>query len=262
MMNPNWIGVLAAALSLIGFVIAYRYAEKLETKQKICVGVLACVLALPGASFAVYYAHILPESVWYYQFHSLRYTEWFVVMIGVAGGVIASFLPRVVLTLPLLGVAGFSIVPFVKPFLGPLDDGALVGRWEEGVCKQSTGSACGVASVATILRSLGANVSEGELAVDAHSYAGGTEAWYLARAVRKRGVRVHFQFAKGLDPEMKLPGVVGVRWGSIGHFIPILGKAGDQYVIGDPTVGKETLSSDALHERYEFTGFYMVISKE
>ena len=27
-------------------------------------------------------------------------------------------------------------------------------------------------------------------------------------------------------------------------------------------LGKETLSSDGLHERYEFTGFYMVINEE
>ena len=262
MMNPNWIGVLAAALSLIGFVMAYRYAEKLETKQKICVGVLACVLALPGASFVVYYAHLLPEFGWYYQFRSLRHTEWLIVPIGVAGGVIASLLPRVVLTLPLLGVAGFSIVPYVKPFLGPLDDGALVDRWEEGVCKQSTGSTCGAASVATILRSFGADVSERELAVDAHSYAGGTEAWYLARAVRERGFKAFFQFGEGFDPEKTLPAVVGVRWGSIGHFIPILAKQGDRFIIGDPTVGKEMLSRDALHERYEFSGFYMMISEE
>ena len=260
-MNPNWIGVIASILSLVGFVVAYRFAEQLQSKNKVCMGVLACVLALPGASFAVYYAHVLPETAWYYQFRSLRNTEWLVVLIGLAGGVMASILPRFLLTVPLLGVVGLSVAPFVKPFLGPLGDGALVDRWEEGICKQSTGSTCGAASVATILRSFGAEMTERDLAVAAHSYAGGTEAWYLARAVRERGFKARFQFADGFEPGMTFPAVVGVRWGTIGHFIPIMGKHGNQFVIGDPTVGRETLSSDALHERYEFTGFYMVIDE-
>ena len=76
------------------------------------------MFALPGASFAAYYAHVLPETAWYYQFRSLRHTEWLVMLIGVAGGVIAAVLPRVLLTLPLLGVAVLSAVPFVKAFLG------------------------------------------------------------------------------------------------------------------------------------------------
>ena len=74
--------------------------------------------------------------------------------------------------------------------------------------------------------------------MDAHSYAGGTEAWYLARAVRARGFKVRFQFAEGFDPGMAFPAVVGVRWGEIGHFIPIMSMQGDKYVIGDPTVGE------------------------
>lgn len=256
-LNPNWLGVVSAILAIAAFSVVYRAAEGRPLKNRIWLLVFALIAALPGASFAVYYAHLLPETSWYYQFRSLRGTELLVVLIGVAGGVVATLLPRGLLFLPLLGVAAFSIAPIIKPFIGPIPSGTLRNVWRGEVCLQSAPSTCGAASTATILKHYGVDATESELAAEAHSYGGGTEAWYLARAARSRGFEVDFSFIPGFPPEDGLPAVVGVRLESIGHFIPILGREGEKFIVGDPLRGRELLTEEELKQRYEFTGFYM-----
>jgi len=258
-MNPNWLGVISAILAFGAFFVVYLVNKDAPAKKRIFFTLLALVAAIPGASFAAYYAHILAEPSWYYQFRSIAGTELLIVFLGVAGGLVATLLPRMLLVLPLLGVAAFSIAPIIKPFVGPISAGTLQDEWDGEVCLQSTPSTCGAASTATILKQLGVDVTESELAAEAHSYAGGTEAWYLARAARSRGFDVDFVFTRGFTPDDGLPAVVGVLLGSVGHFIPILGQEGDRFIIGDPLRGRELLSRDDLNQRYRFTGFHMRI---
>lgn len=261
-MNPNWLGVTSALLALMAFFVVYRLAKDVPAKLRFLLTLLAGVAAIPGASFAVYYGHLFPEPDWYFQFRSLAGTELLVVFLGVAGGLVATLMPRVLLFLPLLGVAAFSIAPIIKPFVGPIPAGSLQDEWDGGICLQSTPSTCGAASTATILKQLGVDSTESALAAEAHSYTGGTEAWYLARAARSRGFDVDFAFTAGFTPELGLPAVVGVRLGTIGHFIPILGQEGDQFIVGDPLRGRELLSREELEERYDFTGFHMRIKNQ
>ena len=222
-------------------------------------GVIAIVLAIPGTGFAASYAHVVQEPAWYYQFRSYSGTEFSMVLVGIAGGIVASMLPRVVLVFPLLGVAAFSIIPIVKPIIGPIPEGAFDNTWNDNICLQSTPSTCGAASVATILKFYGEDATEAELAAEAHSYVGGTEAWYLARAIRSRGYEVQFDFKQGFVAETEFPALVGVRLDSAGHFIPILGREGNLFLVGDPLRGRESLSQETLLRRYDFTGFYMMV---
>lgn len=258
-MNPNWHGVISAILAFVAFLVVYRVTKETPAKKRMFFATLALVAAVPGASFAAYYAHIIPEAAWYYEFRSIPGIELLLVFLGVAGGLVATFLPRLLLGFPLFVVAAFSIVPFIKPFVGPIPEGKLRAKWDGEVCLQSTSSTCGAASTATILKQLGTDATESEIAAEAHSYSGGTEAWYLARAARSRGFDVDFVFTSGFSPETGLPAVVGVRLGSIGHFIPILGRDGDLFVVGDPLRGRELLSREELNRRYKFTGFHMRI---
>ena len=260
-MNPNWLGIISAVLAFAAFFVVFRSGKRMSTKSRIVIFLPAMLAAIPAASFAVYYAHVLPESSWYYQFRSIAGTELVMVFVGVAGGLAATLMPRMLLGIPLVGVAAFSIAPVIKPFIGPIPDGSFRDKWDGEVCLQSTSSTCGAASTATILKQLGENVTEAELAEEAHSYAGGTEAWYLARAARSRGLAVAFEFSPGFPPADGLPAVVGVRLGSIGHFIAILGQEGDKFVIGDPLRGRELLSREELEQRYEFTAFHMRIKR-
>jgi hypothetical protein len=261
-MNPNWQGVISALLAFVCFLFAYRVAAKAKTKTRLFFGATAIVLAIPGASFAGYYAHVFREPSWYYQFRSVSGTELLIVFVGVAGGIAASILPRILLVFPLLGVAAFAIAPIVKPIIGPIPEGTLGNEWDDGVCLQSTPSTGGAAAVATILKDLGEDTKESELAAEAHSYIGGTEAWYLARTVRSRGFDVRFDFALGFKADADFPAVVGVRLDSVGHFIPILRREGDQFLVGDPLRGRELLSREELLQRYDFTGFYMLIGNK
>ena len=261
-MNPNWLGVISAVLAFAAFFVVYRTAKRIATKSRILISLLAIVAAIPAASFAVYYAHVLRESSWYYQFRSIAGTELLMVFVGIAGGLLAALMPRMLLGIPLFGVAAFSIAPIIKPFIGPIPNGTFRDEWDGEVCLQSTPSTCGAASTATILKLFGADVTESELAAEAHSYAGGTEAWYLARAARSRGFDVNFEFNPGFSPEDGLPAVVGVRLGYIGHFIAILGQERDKFVIGDPLHGRELLSREELEQRYDFTAFHMQIKRK
>jgi hypothetical protein len=261
-MNPNWLGIISAILAFAAFFVAYRSSKRISTKSRILIAFLAIVAAIPAASFAVYYAHVIPEWNWYYQFRSIAGTEFLMVFIGVAGGMVATLMPRFLLVIPLLGVALFSVAPIIKPFIGPIPNGSFRDEWNGEVCLQSTPSTCGAASTATILKQLGADVTESELAAEAHSYARGTEAWYLARAARSRGFDVNFKFNPGFSPEDGLPAVVGVRLESIGHFIAILGQEGDKFIIGDPLRGRKLLSREELELRYDFTAFHMRIKRE
>lgn len=258
-MFPNWFGVFSAALAWIAFFVVHRVTIELPAGSRLQCSVAALVGAIPGASFSTFYAHLLPESGWYYEFRSLAGTELLIVFIGVAGGCLAALLPRNVSLLPLLGVAAFSIAPIIKPFIGPIPEGVLEDVWDGDVCLQSTPSTCGAASTATVLRHFGVVVTESELAAAAHSYAGGTEAWYLARAAGSRGFHVRFKLTGGFSPEEGLPAVVGVRLGAVGHFVAIVGKEGDRYIVDDPLRGGELLSREALQTRYHFTGFHMLI---
>lgn len=257
-MNHNWLGVISAILALCGFFVAYRVTVRQTKTTQIRWALIAAVLSLPGATFAIYYAHVVPEQSWYYEFRSFRGTELLILFIGIAGGAIAAIFPRLFLIVPLYGVAAFSMAPFMKTFLAPIPEVTMEDVWRDGVCRQSTGSTCGAASLATILKYLGVNVTESQLATEAHSYMGGTEAWYLARSARARGFKVRFAIRSSFEPDASFPAIVGVRMGC-GHFIAILNREGEQFVIGDPMIGREVLTRKDLLRRYDFTGFQMSI---
>ena len=260
-MNANGIGFAAAAVSLVLFHFAWKTGARLPVGWKTWFTLLAVMLALPGASFAIYYTHLFPEAAWYYEFRSRVGSEWLVIPIGVAGGLVASFFPRRWLMAPLLATAAFSVVPFLKPVIAPLDPDALVDEWDGPVCKQSTGSTCGAASLASVLRVHGIEVREKDVARAAHSYGGGTEAWYLARHARDLGAVVRFTIDDGFAPEGGLPAIAGVKLGHIGHFIAILGENDGMYRVGDPMVGEKFFTSRQLEEHYHFTGFHLRVGK-
>ena len=260
MMNVNYLGIVSAVLAFVLFFFTYGLARRFSVKRRTFMGLVSLVLAIPGASFAAYYTHLFPDQEWYYQFRSFTGTELMVVLVGVAGAIVAAVLPRALLVLPLFGVAAFSIAPFAKPLFGPIPAEMFREQWIDGICLQSTPSTCGAAAVATILKSLGQDATEVELATEAYSYVRGTEAWYLARSVRARGLAASFVFTDGFSSDAPFPALVGVQLAGSGHFIPILKREGDLYLIGDPLQRREWLSEEQLLERYVFTGFYMPIS--
>jgi hypothetical protein len=211
--------------------------------------------------FAVYYLHVLPEYEWFYTLRSWPGSEFLVVFLGCAGGIAASLIPRMLLSLPLFAVLVLAVVPHVKPLLVPLSDDELHDKWQGNACLQSTASTCGPASVATILRQFGVNTTERATARAAFSYEGGTEAWYLARYVRGYGLSPRFVFRTTFSPEAGQPALVGVRIGRAGHFIAVLEVRDGKVTVADPLSGETQLTLTEFRQLYDFTGFHMVIQR-
>ena len=83
----------------------------------------------------------------------------------------------------------------------------------------------------------------------------------MARAIRSRGLSVHFRTGTGLPDDLNTPAIAGVKMGGLGHFIAILQKSDGTFITGDPMVGKKTYSRESLLKTYNFTGFFMEIKK-
>ena len=155
------------------------------------------------------------------------------------------------------------MVPYLKPIVRRPDWNMFRDVWSDDVCLQTSESSCGPACAATILRRLGKSATEKEIAAAAFTSRNGTENWYLARALRARGAQVQFVYEPDLNKPWPFPAIAGVRLpesGNAGHFITVLDRVGDRYVIGDPITGKTVQTQSELRGSYDFTGFFLVIS--
>lgn len=255
----NLVGVISVIVSVVAFAISYRrLLARPFPVRLVSLGVFAFFSA-PALLFALYYLHVLPERAWFYTLRSWPGTEMLVVFVGCAGGAAASMLPRLLLGVPFSVVLTLGVAPYIKPIIGPVPDSAFQERWKGEACLQSTLSTCGPASVSTILRRLGVSSTEQEIARAAFSYVGGTEAWYLARYVRHKGLVARFDFRPTFSPDAGQPALVGVRMGSAGHFIAVLEVRDGEVTFVDPLEGKQRLSLPEFQSRYKFTGFHMVV---
>jgi hypothetical protein len=263
----NYVGLLAVLVGLTIFGLTWRYLARAKTPPSIWLWVLASVLALPALTYALYYSRLMGEPIWLYRLRAVPGSE----MLAAASGFLAALvqvraIPRLRLSplgritlVPIVLAVGL-LLPYLKPVFRPLHPETLSDVWIDGVCHQSSGGTCGPASVATILRQLGVNANERELAEEAYSAASGTENWYLARAIKKRGPGVNF--LKSSPATAPLPAVAGVRLlstGGAGHFVALLGRTNELMVIADPLEGRQTLTLQQLAAKYEFTGFFLAI---
>jgi len=256
----NLLGALALVAALVTFSLTFRAAKSCSWKVRAGWLLAMGVLSFPACLMSLYYLHVLPEWTWFYTFRSWTGSEFCVVPFGAASALFATFLPRMLLVLLLSAFLGSSLIPYLKPVLGPIQEGDFADHWEDGVCRQSTFSTCGPASLATILHRHGVKVTEREIARSAHSYQAGTEAWYLARYARAKGMETRFVFRESFDPQIRFPVIVGVKIGASGHFIAVLDCTGGKVTFADPLHGWETLSLDEFQQRYQFTGFHLVVT--
>ena len=234
---PLVFGLTAAAFVLL-HVVAWKLAEKLGNKARIIAAVVSSLLCLPGLWFALYYLHWLPEPPLLYQLRALPGSEMFLAAFGIAAGVWRALLPKLLKPLPTAAGIFFLTIPFIKPAFRPLDLTKLNEKWKGDACIQSSWVTCGPASAASILRSLGdKEITEYQLAKEAWTSASGTEAWHLAKALRRRGYKVNFLAPDGLPDAKDLPGILGTGMDGAGHFIAVLEITPDEIVYIDPLHG-------------------------
>jgi len=266
-MNPLFMPILAGALTF--FLLGIWLSRKAHTKNQDCIlGVFSVIAAVPAFLFAGYYTGALGEAGWFYWFRSVPGSE----LLASGAGLLAGWLQNKRSQSPRIrkqvsaGFVPFILllcvsIPYLKQiFLRP-DWTGFSDRWSEGVCLQSSESSCGPASAATLLKVAGKSVTEREIAKESFTSRRGTENWYLIRVLRHHGLNVHYSIGEPNRLNFPLPSIVGVRLGGksgTGHYITILGKSGDQFVVGDPLNRREELDEAQLKDRYYFTGFSIV----
>ena len=247
---------LGALLFAGGFLLARRVSSR---KGKIAL-LLSLLLCLPGASFIAYYTHLFGEPVWYIEFRSINNIEILSGCWGLPMGLLVGWNNRRMLTASLLALALISL-PFIKPILTPVDvAGQLHDEWSDGVCLQTTSATCGPASLATILAGYGMHCSERAIACRSYSSMGGTENWYLIRYARQQGFQVHCRHERELA-RIPMPAIIGIGTAHYGHFITLLGVEQGRYSIGDPLIGRMSLSRQEFDEKYRLSGFVMQVTR-
>lgn len=178
--------------------------------------ITALVFAVPSMLFLSNYILHAPSQSWFYTFHSIPGIEATSGLIGALLGVTSGFIKRylrlfaIPVLLALTCIAAILVVvPFAKQFIFKLDYSKLHNEWKHGVCKQTSASTCVPASCATVIRTLGGNVTEQELAKAAGTTSRGTEIWYMMRAIRKFGYKIEAHTAKSMK-DVQTPAIVGV----------------------------------------------------
>jgi hypothetical protein len=230
----------------IFFCFVGRYIRIQNHSNPLLLIILCGMMALPALSFALYYLHLFEPSVAYIQFRAIPYIEILASLIGVTAGF---FLDKG-LVINILITTILISVPFLKPIVSPIKKD-LPNKWVDKICLQSGASTCGAASLATIYQFYDLSKTEQEIAHQSHSCASGTEIWYLIRFAEKHGLKVKYLEINDLK-DVKIPAILGTTLSSgIGHFITLLGKEGDNYIIGEPLKGKLTLSEPEFKKIYQ-----------
>ena len=255
---PTAVG--AALLFWLGLILRKKFPTG---RARFVLWAAAVGLACPGVLYVLYYTHMFDDAAWFYNLRTVRYTELLACGLGLATGVFhagwepESFGEKLVAPAALFVLV---LVPFVKPLLDPLDQSQLKDQYRGEVCLQSTFSTCGPASAATLLRSFGRSATERELAKESFTSRGGTEIWYLARALRKRGIETRVEIQPPANVIVPSPALAGVVLpGNAGHFIAIVNSDGQRVTVADPLKGEFVVAKDDLPKSYRFTGFFLVL---
>jgi hypothetical protein len=227
---------------------------------------IAIAMVVPGALFAPYYAHLLDGSAWFYNLRIFPYAELASCGLGFIAGMVHSWWQpegigeKAIVPAILLAIV---LIRFVKPLLDPLDRSLLKDRFNGDICLQSTFSTCGPASAVTLMRFFGMDATESQIAKKCFTSRGGTEVWYIARALQRRGFSPSVVIQTPESANFPAPAIAGVRLGGgVGHFIAVMNSTDDAVTIADPLRGKSAFTKAELKRQYHFTGFFLVIGRK
>lgn len=265
----NYVLIPTLLIAAVLFAIGSAMARRSSNGKFLLLLLFGAAAALPGVVFALYYFKIFGEAIWLYKFRSIPFTELTASGAGFLAGLLDGKLVsdekfRRIAGRPFFaGVLALGlIVPYLKPIVLRPRWNEFQNRWSDGVCLQTSESSCGPACAATLLKRRGQTMTEVEIARASFTSRTGTENWYLARALRKCGMDVRFVLQTNLSDAWPYPAIAGVRLpksDNSGHFITVLDRRGDNYVIGDPIEGEINLSQAEFRRLYTFTGFFMVV---
>ena len=132
---------------------------------------------------------------------------------------------------------------------------------KDGICIQTTGFTCGPAAAVTILRQLGIEAQESELAICSKcTPKGGTTNELLTIAIKKlygkKGIDcsiIHFDSVDQLKESCPLIAVIKLS-SVVSHYTVILEVTEDKVITGDPIGGKKEWFYDDFEQRWHSIG--------
>ena len=237
--------------------LIYMKIDKLPKRVSRIFYIAAFLCLIPGALIPFYYTHFLDNQTWYYEYRSIQYIEYSLVMMAPLFAVFAVKFKRFQIVF-LLAFISLTAVPYIKYFLTPLNTALLKNRVVNGITMQSVSGTCGPSAIAALLRRHGIEKSERELAELCHTTQSGTEIWYIKRYLNTLGVDSEFIIDENTSP--LCPSIAGtIVQGTFGHFISVLNCDKGIYTIGDSMLGELRIPAKNVRQKIYFTGFYLKI---
>ena len=260
--------VLAAIVGIVSFSI-FRW-QYLRCSAVLCRAVLVIIglaAAVPTVLFASNYVLYVPYAKWFCEMHAAPGMEAASGLVaGILGIMYASAKLRPSrLNAPVLAVCtvlalGLLVTPFVKQMLWSADYAGLQDKWQDGICLQTSSHTCVPACTATVVRILGGNLTESQIAREAGTTKTGTEVWYLMRALRRRGYEPEFRHVYTTQ-DAPVPSILGVHIGDIGHVVVLLSKNKHGVIVGEPLKGRRHYSWSVFKNHYKPDGTCITIRK-
>jgi hypothetical protein len=225
--------------------------------------VVACAAVVLGVG-AVTLSCLPDEVLWGMEIMS---QEWIGLALGAIGGLALGAASAAVRTVPsdvtrgvAIGVFAFTGLTIALSYRAseiflPFEPSAE-NRWNGDVCRQTTATTCGAASLATCLRVLGVSATEHDLAIEANTSQEGACFSDLAKVARRRGVKAIFLHGEPIS-KIPLPAIAGTTISEVPHAVAIVEKDGRR-VIADPLGGGyQPLNSP----RYKWSGVFVSLSR-
>ncbi len=134
----------------------------------------------------------------------------------------------------------------------------------DNVCVQSTNFTCGPAAAVTALRQLGLSAQEGEIAVLSHtSPVAGTMPWCLYKAIQNRygaeGLNCQFRRFDSVSQLREADATLAVVKDAflLDHCVAVLEVSDETVTIGDPVLGRVTMSYKSFEDVWRFYGIVL-----
>ncbi len=204
---------------------------------------VAMVLALAATANVAYYAHRFDDLPGYFRYR----TWWWADDVPALSGLLLGCCLRIgrrtrrwaataaALVLALAAILG----PWAKPLLIPLEQLDPAGRWDDGICIQTTYSTCGPCALTNLLHRHGIVTSERDLAAEAMTSGTSTELWYLARCAERRGFATSFVAG---DQALQPDAIVGKGSAGAGHFVAVTRGADGTLSFADSVAGASRMT--------------------
>jgi len=254
-LNPNFF--ISILFSIVLFIIGLILSKKiLIKKNQRLILIFSFTLTFPGISMILYYFHFFETPLWYVNFRTIPAIEISISFIGLYLGFLSNNKNKYFL----IGITIFLVlIPYIKPIIRPLTIKNIT-EWNDEVCIQSTVATCGPSSLATILKYFKVESTELEIAKNSYTCNTGTEIWYLLRIAKRKGLEYSLNTINKVS-ELRFPSIIGTRLFSVGHFVTVLGRSGNEFIIGDPLLGKLVLTEDEFKNKYTIDGLMIVFTK-